>query len=82
MIRKYHKHKLKQTRGIIRKSHTRITRHQEDKQSQAASSLFPIERITKLEMTQSNAKQNIEQLQSPKMGVTLNNKSTTTEPLH
>ena len=37
--------------------------------------------IAKLERTQSNAQQNIEQLQSPTMGVTLINESTTTEPL-
>ena len=34
----------------------------------------------KLEWTQSSAQQNIEQLQNPKMGVTINNQSTTTEP--
>ena len=55
-------------------------RHQEDKQSKATSSLFPIEMIAKLQWTQSNAQQNIEQLQNPTMGVTINNKSTTTEP--
>ena len=36
--------------------------------------------IAKLEWTQSNAQQNIEQLQNPTMGVTINNESTTTEP--
>ena len=36
--------------------------------------------IAKLEWTQSNALQNIEQLQNPTMGVTINNRSTTTEP--
>ena len=55
-------------------------RHQEDKQSKATSSLFPIETIAKLEWTPSSAQQNIEQLQNPKMGVTINNESTTTEP--
>ena len=33
-----------------------------------------------LEWTQRNAQQNIEQLQTPTMGVTINKKSTTTEP--
>ena len=65
---------------MVRKSHTTIKRRQEDKQSKATSSLFPIEMIAKLECTQSNAQQNIEQLQNPTMGVTINNKSTTTEP--
>ena len=36
--------------------------------------------IAKLEWTQSNAQQTIEQLQNPTMGVTLNNESTVTEP--
>ena len=36
--------------------------------------------IAKLEWTQSNAQQNIEQLQNHTMGVTINNESTTTEP--
>ena len=34
--------------------------------------------IVKLEWTQSNEQQNIEQLQNPTMGVTINNKRTTT----
>ena len=44
----------------MRKSHTTITGHQEDKQSKAnqPASLFPIEMIAKLEWTQSNAQQN------------------------
>ena len=36
--------------------------------------------IAKLEWTQSNAQQNKEHLQNPTFGVTINNKSTTTEP--
>ena len=35
--------------------------------------------FAKLEWTQSNPQQNIEQLQNPTMGVTINNESTTTE---
>ena len=61
-------------------SHTTIMRHQEDKQSKATSSLFPTEMIANLEWTQSNAQHNIEQLQNPKMRVTINNESITTEP--
>ena len=56
------------------------SRHQEDKLSKATSSLFPIKMIAILEWTQSNVQQNIEQLQTPTMGVTINKKSTTTEP--
>ena len=44
------------------------------------SSLFPIKMIAKLEWTQRNAQQNIEQLQYPTMGVTINKETTTTEP--
>ena len=68
----------RQPRCIVRKSHTTITRRQEDKQSKATSSLslslslFPINMIAKLEMTQSYAQQNIEQLQNPTIGVTMN----------
>ena len=81
MIRKYHNHKLQtNTWHLFSKSHTTITRHQEDKQSKATSSLFPIEMIAKIEWTQSDAMQNIEQLQNPTMGVTINNESITTEP--
>ena len=55
-------------------------RHQEDKQSKATGSFFSIKTIAKLEWTQINAQQNIEQLQNPTIGVTINNESTTTEP--
>ena len=51
----------RQTHDNVWKSHTAITRHQDDKQSKATSSLFPIEMIEKPEWTQSNAQQNIEQ---------------------
>ena len=61
------------------KSHTTITRHQEDKQSKATGSLFPTEMIAKVEWTQSNPQQNKEQLQNPTMEVTIKNESTTTE---
>ena len=60
----------------VRKRHTTITmitRHKEDKQSKATSSLFSIEMIAKLELTQRNAHQNTEQLQTPTMGITINN---------
>ena len=64
---------------MARKSHRTLMRHQEEKQSKATSSLFPIEMIAKLEWTQSYAQKNIEQLQNPTIGVTINNESTTTE---
>ena len=52
--------------------------HLEDKQIKAPSSFFPIKMIAKLEWTQSNKKQNIDRLQTPTMGVTINNESITT----
>ena len=54
-------------------------RHQEDEQTQATSSLFPIKLIAKLEWTQSNTEQNIEQLQNPTMGGINNNRTTALE---
>ena len=61
--------------AAARKSRSTITRHQEDKLSKAISSLFPIKMIAMLEWTQSNIQQNIEQPQTPTMGVTINKKS-------
>ena len=49
--------------------------HQEDYQSKATNSIFPIKMIAKPELKQSNAQYNIEQLQNPTMGVTINNES-------
>ena len=77
MIRKYHNHKL-QTNQWHREdaphnNHTRKTN------KAVTSSHFPIKMIAKLEWTQYHAHQNIEQLQNPTMGVTINNESTTTE---
>ena len=82
MIRKYHNHKL-QTNLWYREEephNNHETPGRPDKQRKAIGSFFPIEMIAKLEWTQSNAQQNIEQLQNLTMGVTINNKSTTTEP--
>ena len=70
MIRKNTTTNCGQMSGTTRKSHTTITRHQEDELSKATSSLFPInmiKMIAKLEWTQSNAQQNIEQLQNHTM---------------
>ena len=71
MIKKYHNHKL-QTNLWHREEepqNNHETPGRQTKQSKATSSLFPIEIIAKLEWTQSNAQQNIEQLQNPTMGV-------------
>ena len=59
----------------------RATQQSRDtRKSKAIGPLFPIEMIAKLEWTQSNVQQNVEQLQNPTVGVTINNESTTTEP--
>ena len=74
MIRKYHNLKL----------HTNLCDREgepHNKQRKPISSLFPNEMVSKLECTKSNAQQNLEQLQNPTTGVTINNESTTTEPL-
>ena len=63
------------------KSYITITGHQEDKQSKATSSLFPIKMIATLERTQSNVQQNMEETQNPTVTATINNESTATETL-
>ena len=76
MIRNFHNHKL-QTNPWHRVEEP----HNNCKtQSKATSFLYPVKMIAKLEWTQSNAQQNIEQLHNPTMDVTINNESTTTEP--
>ena len=80
MIRKYHNHKL-QTTPWYREEEP-LNHHEtpgrQIKQSNQLS--LPIKMIAILEWTQSNVQQNIEQLQTPTMGVTTNKKSTTPEP--
>ena len=71
MIRKYHNHKSQTTLWHREEERSTITRHQKDKLSKAASSLFPIKMIVILQRAQSNVQQNIEQLQTPTMGVTI-----------
>ena len=76
MIRKYHNHKL-QTNLWHREeeqSNNHETPWNQTKQSNQ------LKMIGKLEWTQSNAQQNIEQLQTPTMGAKINNEPTTTEP--
>ena len=81
MIRKYHNHKL-QTNPRHREEEPHNKHKTQGRQTKQSNqlSLFPIEMIAKLEWTQSYAQQNIEQLQNPRMGITINNESTTTEP--
>ena len=50
-----------------------VARHQEDTQSKAASSLFPINIMTKLERTKRNVLQNKAQTQNPTMGAIISN---------
>ena len=82
MIRKYHNHtpqtNLRHREEELPKT---VTRRQEDKQSKATSSIFPIKMISKLEMTQSTAQQNMRHTQNPRNGSNnkqrINNKSAT-----
>ena len=60
----------KQAHDTMRKSHTTITRHLEEKLSKATNPLFPIKMIAKLEWPLKNTQQNIEQLQNPAIGAT------------
>ena len=76
MIRKYHNH----TADRPMAPRGRATRHQEDKQSKATSSLFSIKMNAKLKRTHSNVQHNMEQTKSPTMGAKINNESTATEP--
>ena len=71
MIRKYHNHKL-QTNPWHCEEEPNNNHKTPVRQSKKTSSLFPIEMIAKLKWTQRNAQQNIEQLQNPTMGVTIN----------
>ena len=77
MIRIYHNHKL-QTNPWHRGEephNNHETRGRQTKQSNQLS--LPHQDDCKTRM---NVQQNIEQLQNPTMGVTINNESTTTEP--
>ena len=68
MVRKYHNHKLQTNlwhRGEEPHNNNKTPGRQKSK---VTSSRFPIKMIAKLEWTQSNAKQNIEQLQNPQNG--------------
>ena len=74
MIRKYHNHKPQTT--LWHREKEPLNHHEtpgrQIKQNNQLS-LFPIKMIAILERTQSNIQQNIEQLQTPTMGVTTNN---------
>ena len=82
IIRKYHNHTLQTNPQYHEEEPQNITvsKHQEDQQSKATSSLFPIKMIAKLERIQSTEQQNMEQTQNPTMVATkqcINNNRTT-----
>ena len=81
MIRKYHNHKL-QTNPQYHEEEPHNNQKTLGRQTKQTNQLsFPHQDgCKKLEWTQINAQQNIEQLQKPTMGVTINNESKTTEP--
>ena len=70
MIRRYHNHKL-QTNPWHREEEPHNNHETPGRQTKKSNQLsHPMEMIAKLEWTQSNVQQNIEQLQTPTMGVT------------
>ena len=80
MIRKYHNHKPQATPWHCKEEplNHHETPGRQIKQSNQLS--IPHQIIAIREWTLSNVLQNIEQLQTPTMEVTINKKSTTTEP--
>ena len=76
MIRKYHNHKL-QINPWYHKEEPHNNHETPGRQTKQSNQLSD---DCKARMDTSNAQQNIEQLQNPTMGVTINNDSTTTEP--
>ena len=77
MIRKYHNHKL-QTNPWHREEEPHNNHETPGRQTKQSNQLsLPHQDDCKTRM---NVQQNIEQLQNPTMGVTINNESTTTEP--
>ena len=79
MIRKYHKPQTNPWHREEEPNNHHQAPGRQTKQSNRLS-LFPIKMIAQLEFTQSSIQQNIGQLQTPTVGVTINKKSTTTEP--
>ena len=81
VIRKYRNHKL-QKNLLYRKEEPHSNDETPGRQTKQSNQLsLPHGDDCKLERTQKNAQQNIEQLQNPTMGVTINNESNTTEQL-
>ena len=77
MIRKYHNHKL-QTNPWHREEEPHNNHETPGRQTKQSNQLsLPHQDDCKTRM---NVQQNIEQLQNPTMGVTINNESTTIEP--
>ena len=82
MIRKYHNHKPQTTPW--HREEKRLNRHETPgrhiKQSNQLSLPHQDDCNTRMDISTCNVQQNIEQLQTPTMRVTINKKSTTTEP--
>ena len=76
MIRKYHNYTLQTNPWLCEEEPHNNHNHQESK---ATDFFFPIKMIEKLERTQSNTQENLEQTQNPTMGAVINNETTTTE---
>ena len=80
MIRIYHNHKLQTNLLHCKKEpyNNHETLRRKTKQSKQLS--LPFKMIAKQEWTKSSVQQNKDQLQTPTMGVIINNKPSTTEP--
>ena len=80
MIRKYHNHKL-QTNPCHLEEEPHNNHETPGRQTKQSNQLpLPHQDDCKTKRDIKNVQQNIEQSQNPTMGVTINNKSTTTEP--
>ena len=80
MIRKKHYHKP-QTNTWHREEEPHNNHKTPGRQTKQSNQLsLPHQDDCKQEGTWSNVQQNIEQLQTPTMGVTINNKTTTSQP--
>ena len=80
MIRKYHNHKPQTTPWHSEEEPLNHHETPGGKIKQSNQLSLPIKMIAILEWTQSNVQQNIEQLQTHTMRVTINKKSTTEPP--
>ena len=78
MIRKYHNHKLQTTPW--HREEEPLNHHKTPGRQIKQSNQLSLPHQDDCNIKISNVQQNIEQMQTPTIGVTINKKSTTTEP--